>query len=95
MFDVPEDPISIALIEKFAIQKKVVAAVCHGRSSSAIQYLADSFFLPLPAPAVFHNVKVNGESIFKGRKATCFSNEEEEMVKLVDQVPFLVETDSE
>jgi putative intracellular protease/amidase len=34
----------------------------------------------------------NGQSIFSGRKATSFSNEEEEQVKLTDAVPFLVET---
>jgi putative intracellular protease/amidase len=39
------------------------------------------------------NVKdENGKSIFNGRKATSFSNDEEEQVKLTDVIPFLVET---
>ncbi|CAF1955823.1 unnamed protein product, partial [Rotaria magnacalcarata] len=39
------------------------------------------------------NVKdQNGKSIFLGRKATSFSNEEEEQIKLTDAILFLVET---
>lgn len=34
----------------------------------------------------------NGKSIFAGRKATSFSNQEEEEMKLTDAIPFLVET---
>ena len=44
---------------------------------------------------VFNLVNVkdqNGKSIFAGRKATGFSNAEEEEVKLTDAIPFLVET---
>ena len=33
----------------------------------------------------------NGKSIYSGRKATSFSNEEEQ-VKLTDAIPFLTET---
>ncbi|CAF1096687.1 unnamed protein product [Rotaria magnacalcarata] len=44
-------------------------------------------------PAALVNVKdENGKSIFSGRKATSFSNEEEEQIKLTDAIPFLVET---
>ncbi|CAF0884019.1 unnamed protein product [Rotaria sp. Silwood1] len=44
-------------------------------------------------PAALVNVKdENGKSIFFGRKATSFSNEEEEQVKLTNAIPFLVET---
>ncbi|CAF0809032.1 unnamed protein product [Adineta steineri] len=44
-------------------------------------------------PAALVNVKdQNGKSIFSGRKATCFSNDEEEQIKLTDAIPFLVET---
>jgi putative intracellular protease/amidase len=34
----------------------------------------------------------SGESIFKGKTFTGFSNEEEEQVKMVDAIPFLLET---
>ena len=34
----------------------------------------------------------NGKSIFEGREATCFTNAEEEAVKAVDTIPFLVES---
>ncbi|KIJ56857.1 hypothetical protein M422DRAFT_198103 [Sphaerobolus stellatus SS14] len=34
----------------------------------------------------------NGKSIFAGRKATAFSNTEEEQVKRVESIPFLVES---
>ncbi|KAL8293798.1 hypothetical protein RQP46_000499 [Phenoliferia psychrophenolica] len=45
-------------------------------------------------PAAFHLVKdTTGKSIFNGRKATCFSNEEEEQAGLTKAIPFLVETD--
>lgn len=45
-------------------------------------------------PAALSNVKSNGgESIFKGRRVTCFSNQEEEMVGLAKAIPFLPETD--
>lgn len=39
------------------------------------------------------NVKdAQGHSIFQGRRATSFSNEEEEQVKLTNAIPFLVES---
>jgi putative intracellular protease/amidase len=44
-------------------------------------------------PAALVNVKdANGKPIVSGRKVTCFSNTEEEQVKLTKQIPFLVET---
>jgi putative intracellular protease/amidase len=44
-------------------------------------------------PAALVNVKdANGKPIVSGRKVTCFSNTEEEQVKLTEQIPFLVET---
>jgi putative intracellular protease/amidase len=44
-------------------------------------------------PAALVNVKdENGKSIFSGRKATSFSNKEEEEIKLTNAIPFLVET---
>ncbi|MBY6210738.1 type 1 glutamine amidotransferase domain-containing protein [Microbulbifer agarilyticus] len=44
------------------------------------------------APAVFrHTVDSHGDPLVKGRKATGFSNSEEEGVGLTDVVPFLVE----
>lgn len=45
-------------------------------------------------PAVFHKVKgPDGKSIFNGRRATCFSNGEEETVGLTKAIPFLIEDD--
>ena len=45
------------------------------------------------APAVLTNVKLSdGSYLVKGRKVTCFSNEEEEQSQMVDNCPFLVET---
>ncbi len=42
---------------------------------------------------VLVNVKdENGKSIFFGRKATSFGNDEEEEIKLTGAIPFLVET---
>ena len=44
-------------------------------------------------PAALTNIKdPNGKNIVSGRKVTCFSNEEEEQVKLTDAIPYLVET---
>ncbi|CAF4550094.1 unnamed protein product [Rotaria sp. Silwood2] len=44
-------------------------------------------------PVALVGVKdVDGKSIFAGRRATSFSNEEEEQVKTTDAIPFLVET---
>ena len=43
-------------------------------------------------PAALLNVKdPSGKYIVTGRKVTCFSNIEEEQVKLTHQIPFLVE----
>jgi putative intracellular protease/amidase len=72
MWDLVEDPDSIALIEDFYNAGKPVAAVCH-------------------APGVFRHVKINGESIVKGKRVTGFTNTEEEAVHLTHVVPFLVE----
>ncbi|MEC5157804.1 type 1 glutamine amidotransferase domain-containing protein [Chryseobacterium sp. MP_3.2] len=44
------------------------------------------------APAALKNVKnTEGEPLVKGKKVTGFTNTEEELVKLTDVVPFLVE----
>ena len=44
------------------------------------------------APGVLKNVKnMDGEPLVKGKKVTGFTNTEEELVKLTDVVPFLVE----
>ncbi|ROI09958.1 type 1 glutamine amidotransferase domain-containing protein [Chryseobacterium sp. H3056] len=44
------------------------------------------------APAALKNVKnADGEALVKGKKVTGFTNTEEELVKLTDVVPFLVE----
>lgn len=44
-------------------------------------------------PAALINAKTrDGESIFKGKRVTCFTNEEEGIVKLKELVPFLLET---
>lgn len=34
----------------------------------------------------------NGDYLIKGKKVTCFTNAEEEAVKLVEAMPFLLET---
>ena len=72
MWDLAEDPTSIALIERFHESGKPIAAVCH-------------------APAVLHRVRVDGESIVKGKRVTGFTNSEEAAVQLTDVVPFLLE----
>jgi putative intracellular protease/amidase len=72
MWDLVEDPNSIALIEDFYNAGKPVAAVCH-------------------APGVFRHVKIDGESIVKGKRVTGFTDTEEEAVHLTHVVPFLVE----
>ncbi|GAA5856243.1 hypothetical protein JCM8547_000836 [Rhodosporidiobolus lusitaniae] len=53
-----------------------------------------------PVSAVCHGPTVllrvfdtrNGEAFVKGKKLTCFSDEEERIAGLVDEIPFLVET---
>ncbi|GAA6022489.1 hypothetical protein JCM11491_001695 [Sporobolomyces phaffii] len=42
-------------------------------------------------PTVFIKVEENGEKFVKGKKVTCFSDEEEEMAGLTKEIPFLVE----
>jgi putative intracellular protease/amidase len=42
------------------------------------------------APCVLHRVKINGQSIVKGKHVTGFTNGEEEAVQLTKVVPFLV-----
>ncbi|BGO94739.1 hypothetical protein NBRC10512_007314 [Rhodotorula toruloides] len=46
------------------------------------------------APTVFLGCQdpKTGEALVKGKKVTCFSNEEEKQAGLVDEIPFLVET---
>ncbi|MBP1881836.1 type 1 glutamine amidotransferase domain-containing protein [Sinorhizobium mexicanum] len=43
------------------------------------------------APAALLQVSVNGISFLEGRTVTAFSNEEEEALGLVDEMPFLLE----
>jgi putative intracellular protease/amidase len=43
------------------------------------------------APGVLHRVKIQGQSIVKGKRVTGFTNGEEEAVHLTKVVPFLVE----
>lgn len=43
------------------------------------------------APAVFHKVTYQGQSIVTGKRVTGFTNTEEEAVELTKVVPFLVE----
>ena len=39
------------------------------------------------------NVKLsNGEWLVKGHRVTCFTNEEEDLVKLSEAMPFMLET---
>ncbi|CEQ38875.1 SPOSA6832_00364, partial [Sporobolomyces salmonicolor] len=53
-----------------------------------------------PVAAVCHGPVVfikaidtaTGEPLLRGKKATCFSNKEEEIADLVDEIPFLVES---
>ncbi|GAA5849065.1 hypothetical protein JCM3766R1_002287 [Sporobolomyces carnicolor] len=43
-------------------------------------------------PTVFVNIKdADGERFVKGKKVTCFSDQEEEMAGLTKEIPFLVE----
>jgi putative intracellular protease/amidase len=72
MWDLADNPTSIALIESFYNSGKPVAAVCH-------------------SPAVFHRATYQGVPLLKGKRATGFTNEEEEDVQLTHVVPFLVE----
>lgn len=44
-------------------------------------------------PAGIVNAKLsNGEYLVKGKKVTCFTDKEEDMIKLVEAMPFLLET---
>lgn|ERR1700674_1477883 len=72
MWDLTDNPDSIALIESFYNCGKPVAAVCH-------------------APALLHRVTYKGQPIVNGKRATGFTNSEEEAVHLTSVVPFLVE----
>lgn len=42
-------------------------------------------------PCVFRKVTYKGDSIVKGKRVTCFTNDEEEAVQLTKVMPFLVE----
>lgn len=87
-FDLVDDANNIKLAEEFWKQGKIVSAVCHG--PVALGKVKTSISA---RSSLVVNVKdENGQSIFAGRKATCFSNDEEEQVKLTDAIPFLVET---
>lgn len=74
MWDLPENPHSIALLESFYNSGKPIALVCH-------------------APCALHRVTYQGEPLVKNKRVTCFTNTEEEEVKLTKVVPFLVEDD--
>lgn len=47
------------------------------------------FFL---ATGIVNTKLSNGDYLVKGKKVTCFTNSEEELMKLVDAMPFLLET---
>jgi putative intracellular protease/amidase len=50
-------------------------------------------FIVCHAPASMLSTRIHGESPFKGRKITGFSNEEEEAVGLASRAPYLMETE--
>ncbi|CAF3851725.1 unnamed protein product [Rotaria sordida] len=78
-FDLPEDEVNIKLAEAIWNQGKILSAICHGPVALGTR--------------VQVGVKdADGKSIFTGRRATSFSNEEEAQVKTTDAIPFLVET---
>eukprot|EP01117_Protostelium_nocturnum_P005264 TRINITY_DN1917_c0_g1_i1.p1 TRINITY_DN1917_c0_g1~~TRINITY_DN1917_c0_g1_i1.p1 ORF type:complete len:229 (-),score=59.13 TRINITY_DN1917_c0_g1_i1:76-762(-) len=69
------------------------------RDSVSKKLIQDFWEAKKPVSAVCHGPCVfieardkKGDLIVKGRRVTCFTNEEEEMVKLVDAMPYLVET---
>ncbi|HEY2466500.1 MAG TPA: type 1 glutamine amidotransferase domain-containing protein [Terracidiphilus sp.] len=72
MWDLAEDPVSIALLESFYNSGKPVALVCH-------------------SPGVLRHVKYKGEPLVKDKHVTGFTNGEEDVMKLTQVVPFLVE----
>jgi putative intracellular protease/amidase len=72
MWDLAEDPVSIALLESFYNSGKPIALVCH-------------------SPGGLRHVMYKGEPLVKGKQVTGFTNGEEEVMKLTQVVPFLVE----
>jgi putative intracellular protease/amidase len=50
-------------------------------------------FIVCHAPAALLSTRIHGESPFKGRRITGFSNEEEEGVGLASRAPYLMETE--
>jgi putative intracellular protease/amidase len=77
MWDLAEDPVSIALLEAFYNSGKPIALVCHSPVCHS--------------PGVLRHVQYNGEPLVKGKQVTGFTNGEEEEMKLTHVVPFLVE----
>lgn len=67
---------------------------------TSIQLIQKFWAADKPVSAVCHGPTVflevmdtkTGEPLVKGKKVTCFSNEEEKQAGLVDEIPFLVET---
>ncbi|GAA5951532.1 hypothetical protein JCM21900_001593 [Sporobolomyces salmonicolor] len=66
----------------------------------SLQLIDDFWRESKPVSAVCHGPVVfikaidtaTGEPLLRGKKATCFSNKEEEIADLVDEIPFLVES---
>ena len=50
-------------------------------------------FIVCHAPAAMLATRIHGESPFKGKKVTCFTDEEEAAVGLAPNAPWLLETD--
>ncbi|KDR68123.1 hypothetical protein GALMADRAFT_78961 [Galerina marginata CBS 339.88] len=74
--DLPFDTVNSRLVQQFWESGKIVSAVCHG---------------PALCSALTSAVDAAGKSLFAGRTATGFSNEEEVDFKTVKDVPFLLQ----
>ena len=53
-----------------------------------MEFTNSSYFFP----GIVNTKLSNGDYLVKGKKVTCFTDKEEEMMKLVKAMPFLLET---
>lgn len=96
VIDLSADELNAKLASDAWKEGKIVSAVCHGpayvdtllyRPTSSKAHCG----LDLLNSALVQAVDASGKSIFSGRNFTGFSNNEEEIVGMVQEIPFLLE----
>ena len=78
VIDLASDPNNVKLASEFYRQNKIVSAVCHGPACVVPVLCGIVHDLSRSYSALVGVTGEDGESIFKGKEATGFSNEEEQ-----------------